>query len=211
MKKAMKLVKKLFNYKIYAWIIVLLLIVGTVFYMRGYLSAVGPQKVENQSYSTVKYIEKVNQTVFLSVGIQHVETKTENTKIPWTDIGIPLSEKKALIILNYQAKMGIKKPVRIIELYNNNYQIEVPEYEVIGISLDEEKPYQLYDSRGELLSASTKDIDTGEMVTKSLSNKDQEMYLKNYREQITESAKNYYMTLFKSINPDANVTFIFSD
>lgn len=206
----MKLVKKLLSYKVYVWVVVLLCAVAGIFYIRGYFSGSSPQDGLSQSYSTVKYIEKVRQTVFLNVGIQHVETQTNNTKIPWTDIGIPLSEKKAIIILNYQAKLGIKKPVKITELSSNKYQIEIPKNEVIGVSLSKNKPYQLYDSRGELFSASTKNIDTGEMVIKNLSDKKQKEYLKNYKDQITEAAEDYYESLIKSINPKADLTFTFS-
>ena len=64
---------------------------------------------KSKSYSMVKYLEQTNETVYLNVGIQTVETKSNNTSIPWTKIGIPLTEKKAIIILNYQAKLGVKK------------------------------------------------------------------------------------------------------
>lgn len=159
----------------------------------------------------VKYIEEVNETVFLNVGIQSVETKSNNTKIPWTDIGIPLSEKKAIIVLNYDAKLGIKQPVKISEIKENHYKIELPAYEVIGVSLDEKHPYQLFDSRGELLSYSTKEVDTGELVTQRLSTAKQTQYLKQYRSQMNDSAKNYYQTLFKSLGDDVQLDIIFPE
>lgn len=166
-------------------------------------------KEYSKSYSIVKYIEQVNSTVFLNVGIQTIETQENNTTIPWTKIGIPFTEKKAIIILNYQAKLGIKKPVKIDKVNDNKYKISIPKYEVIGIELDSKAPYQLYDSSGALLSNSTENIDTGKLVINRLSTKKQEMYLAKYKGQMNDSAKSYYKTLFQGINKNAKLEFNF--
>lgn len=182
----MKVFKKILGFKLYLWIILLLALITLVgaFFLR---SSSGTSISSSQS--VVKYIEEVNEQVFLNVGIEHVETKTNNTTIPWTKIGIPFSEKKALIILNYQANLGIKAPAKIEEISEHAYKITLPKYEVIGIELDPDKPYELYDSQGELLSYSTKDVNTGEIVAKTLSNSVQEKYLSQYTKQLNESAK----------------------
>ena len=166
-------------------------------------------KEYSKSYSIVKYIEQVNETVFLNVGIQTIETQENNTTIPWTKIGIPFTEKKAIIILNYQAKLGIKKPVKIDKVNDNKYKISIPKYEVTGVELDSKAPYQLYDSSGALLSNSTEDVDTGKLIVNRLSNKKQEAYLSKYNEQMDESAKLYYKTLFQGINKEAKLEFNF--
>ncbi len=166
-------------------------------------------KEYSKSYSIVKYIEQVNETVFLNVGIQTIETQENNTTIPWTKIGIPFTEKKAIIILNYQAKLGIKKPVKIDKVNDNKYKISIPKYEVTGVELDSKAPYQLYDSSGALLSNSTEDVDTGKLIVNRLSNKKQEAYLSKYNEQMDESAKSYYKTLFQGINKEAKLEFNF--
>ena len=157
----------------------------------------------------VKYLEEANETVFINVGIQSIETQSNNTSIPWTKIGIPLTEKKAIIILNYQAKLGIKKPVKIKKISENKYTIVVPAYDVIGIELDKKVPYQLYDMSGDLLSISTEDIDTGQLVTNKLSTKKQKMYLTKYKDQMNSSAKTYYKTLFQGIDKNAKLEFTF--
>lgn len=163
---------------------------------------------QNTSSSVIQYIEKVKETVFLNVGIQRVETQKNNTKL-FSSLDLPFTEKKAIIILNYQAKFGIKQAVSIESTGENRYQVTIPKFEVIGVELSKVDPYQLYDSSGELLSAFTQNVDTGELVTKSLTNKKQEEYLVKYREQIRESAKEYYTTLFQSINPDIELDFVF--
>ena len=87
----MKVFKKILGFKLYLWIILLLALIALVgaFFLR---SSSGTSISSSQS--VVKYIEEVNEQVFLNVGIEHVETKTNNTTIPWTKIGIPFSEKK---------------------------------------------------------------------------------------------------------------------
>ena len=166
-------------------------------------------KEYSKSYSIVKYIEQVNATVFLNVGIETIETQENNTTIPWTKTGIPFTEKKKIIILNYQAKLGIKKPVKIDKVNDNKYKISIPKYEVTGVELDSKAPYQLYDSSGALLSNSTEDIDTGKLVINRLSTKKQEMYLAKYKGQMNDSAKTYYKTLFQGINKEAKLEFNF--
>lgn len=82
---------------------------------------------------------------------------------------------------------------------------------MIGIALDKTAPYQLYDASGELLSYSTSDIDTGELVTKKLSNAKQKEYLKQYKEQMNNAAKAYYQALFSAIDKNSSLTFVFSE
>lgn len=202
-------IRKFLKTKIYLWTALGIILVA---FLIPILSRGLFQSSEiKQSYTMVKYIEEVKETVFLNVGIQSVETKTNNTKIPWTAIGIPLSEKKAIIILNYEAKLGIKEPVKITETSENHYRIQLPAYEVIGVELDKEEPYQLYDSRGELLSYSTKEVDTGELVTQRLSSDKQAQYLEQYKKQMNDSARDYYTSLFKPFGDEVKVEIIYPE
>lgn len=197
--------KKRFNKKIVIVVFVVAIIFIPVFiFFR-------PSNTTSQSSTMVNYIEKVNEQVFLNVGIQDVESQVNNITIPWTKIGIPLTEKKAIIILNYDAKLGIKKPVKIISTGEKSYRITIPKYEVIGISLDDESPYSLYDSRGELLSYSTEDVDTGEIATENLTDAKQQKYLTKYKTEMNESAKEYYETLFKSVDSSIELSFVYPD
>ncbi|MFT9416668.1 DUF4230 domain-containing protein [Leuconostoc falkenbergense] len=165
----------------------------------------GIQTSQSTTATMVKNLEKVDEHVFLNVGIQDIETRQNNLKIPWTHIGVPLTEKKAIIILNYDAKLGIKKPVKIKYNDKNQVDITVPKFDVIGVELDRKNPYQLYDDSGNILSASTKNVDTGQLVSQALSSSKQKHYLKTYKDMIQDSAKDYYTTLFKSTEKETNV------
>src|SRR5574337_1297340 len=123
----LKVFKKMLTLKVaLGWLI----LVAVGFFVFSVINAGAYKQKENkQSYSLVKYIKQANETVFLNVGVQSIETKANNTTIPWTKIGIPLTEKKAVIILNFEAKLGIKKAVDVAKLSENSYKITVPKYE----------------------------------------------------------------------------------
>lgn len=205
----MKTIKKFLGIKIPFWVLLLTgaILLGT--YLNGYLQ--NNSKSNSQSSSMVQYIEEANEVVFLNVGIEKVVTATNQTTIPWTDIGIPFSEKKSIIILNYAAKLGIRTHVKVEQISEKKYKIIVPKYEVLGIELNKTNPYQLYDSSGELLSYSTQDIDTGALVAQTLSNEEQEKYLEKYVDNINDSAISYYKALFQSISKDIELDFEFSE
>ena len=203
----MKRIKKIFEIQIPLWFLVLCGLILLFAYINGYMQ--NDSKNNSQSSSMVQYIEEANEVVFLNVGIEKVVTATNLTTIPWTDIGIPFSEKKSIIILNYAAKLGIRTHVKVEQISEKKYKIIVPKYEVLGVELDKTNPYQLYDSSGELLSYSTQDIDTGALVAQTLSNEEQVKYLEKYVDKINDSAMSYYKALFQSISKDIELEFEF--
>jgi hypothetical protein len=194
--------KKLFNLLTLA---VLIIACGWTYFLY--------QQSENKPDVTVQTsitsIEKVKELTFLNVGLEKVISAENSTTVFGYDI--PFSKKTTLVVLKYKAKFGIKEAVRIEENETNDYTVIVPKFQVIGFELDKDSPYELYSSNGELLSSSTKEIDTGELIAQELSTKEQEQYLKDYTNQIKESANNYYETLFKSINPNYKVTVTFTN
>lgn len=207
----MLLLKKFFQLKMYVWMAVAIILVAGGFGLFGYFSGQSDKATISQSYSSVKYLEEVHEVVLLNVGLQQVEAQKKNTKIPWTKIGLPATEKRALIILNYEAKFGITKPVAISKSGENAITVKVPKFEVIGIELDEKNPYQLYDDSGDLLSFATEKIDTAELALKKLSNEDQNEYLISYQDNLKRSAETYYKSIITAINPEFEVTVTFAD
>ena len=89
---------------------------------------------------------------------------------------------------------------------NMEVQVQSYESEVIGVELDKDKPYTLYDTSGGILSYSTKDIDTGEAVAEGFSNKEQQGFIKDNKKLLKESAEKYYSTMIKSLDHEAKVT-----
>ena len=209
MKIVKDFIKKVLGAKIYIWIVVAVLaiffVVAKTYNIVGYFQGKNASDERSQIYTQITHLEKVNESVFLNVGIQKVETIEKDKKIPGTNISIPLSVKKAIIIINYTAKFGVK----VRKIAEHEYELTIPKYEVIGVQIPDNPKdrYKLYDTSGQLLSGSTENIDTGEHVAKSLSNKEQEEYLKQYKNLITESAEAYYTNIVTSIDSEAKVTF----
>ncbi|MCB4999354.1 phosphoribosylglycinamide synthetase [Streptococcus mutans] len=205
----MKMLKKILGCKIYIWFAALIALVGLFFYWYGMNQNNNKSADSSQSYSMVKYIEATNETVFLNVGIEKIDALSNATKV--LGITIPYSQKKAIIILNYEAKLGIKRAVSINKTRENNFEIKIPKFEVIGVKLDDKHPYKLYNRSGELLSGSTEEVDTGKAATSLLTNKEQKKYLKQYSDMIKKSAEDHYKVLFKSIYPDVKLTFVYEN
>ena len=166
------------------------------------------QKSEIKSSINIESIEKVNEVVFLNAGVNEI-TETKTTQVFGFDV--PFSRKTALVILNYTAKFGIKSSVKIEQIGEKEYKVIVPKFEVIGVELSKDNPYNLYDNHGELLSGTTEDVDTGKLVTNQLSNDKQTEYLDRFNSDIKESAINYYKTIFASMDSAVKITVEFSE
>ena len=167
------------------------------------------QKSEIKTSINIESIEKVNEVVFLNAGINEIISETKTTQVFGFDV--PFSKKAALVILNYNAKFGIKSSVKVEQISEKEYKVIVPKLEVIGVELSKDNPYDLYDSHGELLSGTTEDVDTGKLVANQLSSDKQAEYLDKFKSEIKESAINYYNTLFSSMDSEAKVTVEFSE
>ena len=184
-------------------ILIAIIFVGVAFFLPK------EQKSEVKSSINIESIEKVNEVVFLNAGINEIISETKTTQVFGFDV--PFSKKAALVILNYNAKFGIKSSVKVEQISEKEYKVIVPKLEVIGVELSKDNPYDLYDSHGELLSGTTEDIDTGKLVTNQLSSDKQAEYLDKFKSEIKESAINYYKTIFASMDSEAKVTVEFSE
>ena len=167
------------------------------------------QKSEIKSSINIESIEKVNEVVFLNAGVNEIITETKTTQVFGFDV--PFSRKTALVILNYTAKFGIKSSVKVEQIAEKEYKVIVPKFEVIGVELSKDNPYNLYDNHGELLSGTTEDVDTGKLVTNQLSSDKQAEYLDKFKSAIKESAINYYKTIFASMDSEVKVTIEFTE
>ena len=167
------------------------------------------QKSEVKTSINIESIEKVNEVVFLNAGVNEIITETKTTQVFGFDV--PFSRKTALVILNYTAKFGIKSSVKVEQIAEKEYKVIVPKFEVIGVELSKDNPYNLYDNHGELLSGTTEDVDTGKLVANQLSSDKQAEYLDKFKSEIKESATKYYKTIFASMDSEAKVTVEFSE
>ena len=201
----MSILKKKFNKfsVLLNLVLIAIIAIGVLFFLPK------EHKSEVKSSINIESIEKVNEVVFLNAGVNEIITETKTTQVFGFDV--PFSRKTALVILNYTAKFGIKSSVKVEQIGEKEYKVIVPKFEVIGVELSKDNPYNLYDNHGELLSGTTEDVDTGKLVTNQLSSDKQAEYLDKFKSEIKESAINYYNTLFSSMDSEAKVTVEFSE
>ena len=201
----MSILKKKFNKfsVLLNLVLIAIIAIGVLFFLPK------EHKSEVKSSINIESIEKVNEVVFLNAGINEIISETKTTQVFGFDV--PFSKKAVLVILNYNAKFGIKSSVKVEQISEKEYKVIVPKLEVIGVELSKDDPYDLYDSHGELLSGTTEDIDTGKLVTNQLSSDKQAEYLDKFKSEIKESAINYYKTIFSSMDSEVKVTIEFTE
>ena len=201
----MSILKKKFNKfsVLLNLVLIAIIAIGVLFFLPK------EHKSEVKSSINIESIEKVNEVVFLNAGINEIISETKTTQVFGFDV--PFSKKAALVILNYNAKFGIKSSVKVEQISEKEYKVIVPKLEVIGVELSKDDPYDLYDSHGELLSGTTEDIDTGKLVANQLSSDRQAEYLDKFKSEIKESAINYYKTIFSSMDSEVKVTIEFTE
>ena len=201
----MSILKKKFNKfsVLLNLVLIAIIAIGVLFFLPK------EHKSEVKSSINIESIEKVNEVVFLNAGINEIISETKTTQVFGFDV--PFSKKAVLVILNYNAKFGIKSSVKVEQISEKEYKVIVPKLEVIGVELSKDDPYDLYDSHGELLSGTTEDVDTGKLVTNQLSSDKQAEYLDKFKSEIKESAINYYKTIFSSMDSEVKVTIEFTE
>ena len=201
----MSILKKKFNKfsVLLNLVLIAIIAIGVLFFLPK------EHKSEVKSSINIESIEKVNEVVFLNAGINEIISETKTTQVFGFDV--PFSKKAALVILNYNAKFGIKSSVKVEQISEKEYKVIVPKLEVIGVELSKDDPYDLYDSHGELLSGTTEDVDTGKLVANQLSSDKQAEYLDKFKSEIKESAINYYKTIFSSMDSEVKVTIEFTE
>ena len=201
----MSILKKKFNKfsVLLNLVLIAIIAIGVLFFLPK------EHKSEVKSSINIESIEKVNEVVFLNAGINEIISETKTTQVFGFDV--PFSKKAALVILNYNAKFGIKSSVKVEQISEKEYKVIVPKLEVIGVELSKDDPYDLYDSHGELLSGTTEDVDTGKLVINQLSSDKQAEYLDKFKSEIKESAINYYKTIFSSMESEVKVTIEFTE
>ena len=201
----MSILKKKFNKfsVLLNLVLIAIIAIGVLFFLPK------EHKSEVKSSINIESIEKVNEVVFLNAGINEIISETKTTQVFGFDV--PFSKKAALVILNYNAKFGIKSSVKVEQISEKEYKVIVPKLEVIGVELSKDNPYDLYDSHGELLSGTTEDIDTGKLLANQLSSDKQAEYLDKFKSEIKESAINYYKTIFSSMDSEVKVTIEFTE
>lgn len=162
--------------------------------------------VQSTNTQVVKAVEREEQVVLLSLGIQGLVEKSSagqvfGVKVPWTN-------RTQFVQYSYKAKLGIEgKDVSVRETGEHSYTVHIPDFIFIGHS-DEEFKTAVEDNG--VLSWTTQPLDAASTVTDVLSADKKRKDINDNRELLEEQARNFYEGIIRGVDPEAQVTMEFS-
>ena len=185
----------------------LALIVGAVLVATGILSfnSVETER-ESRNSLIINAIERENQVVLLSLGVQGLAEESVQPKIFGRNV--PWSGRTLYMQYNYRAKLGIDGgDVTIEQTGDNEFRVTIPEFILIG---HDDIGFRVAVERNGVLSFVTPEIDQAKLVTELLSDDATAENINNNRDVLREQAAAFYTGIFKSVDPEITVTFDFT-
>jgi hypothetical protein len=167
-------------------------------------SALGPQTpIRNEQ--VVTSIEKEEQTVLLSLGVEGI---SEAEGIPPTILkDFPVLAKARYMVYSMKAKLGVDT-VSIEATDDHKFTVAVPDF--IWIGQDEFKIGDVFSNDG-VLSAFTEQDTESEQVNAIIDDEVKQKHLAANQELLRDQAEFYFTKLATSIDPDAELTFVFEE
>lgn len=150
-------------------------------------------------------VQRQEQVVLLSLGIEGLKTKTESRD--FYGLNIPGSERAAFLRYSFNAKVGIDgKDVRVRRTGGSAVTVSIPRFVVIG---HDNEHFELAAEPNGVLSWITPAIDTAELVNEVLDDEAQAAYIDRNREILQDQAASFYRGIITGVDPDLSVTFTF--
>lgn len=181
-----------------------LLVLGGTNFFNG-ISATPTTVTESRSSQVVMSVQREDQVVLLSLGIQGLEQTDSHGEI-W-GLSVPGSGKKAFLPYSFTAKLGIDGgKVRISEVDENKYHIAIPKFIFVGngdVKFDDMLEV------GGILSGTAGEINQSEMTNRILSAENEEAYVAKNLDILKSQARTFYTNIVMSVDPTAKVEFSF--
>ncbi|MFW7431090.1 DUF4230 domain-containing protein [Vagococcus carniphilus] len=204
------MVRKFFKAKIHLWVVCLigLLVISItlvgVFFGKSKMFDVFEESNETQVVTAMK---KQKEVAVLGLSVTDIYDKSQATTFFGLDV--PFSEKTSYLKGTFDAKLGFDgKQVKIKQskVDDNKYTIIIPSFVVVGIS---NPKFEVVDSKGEMLSFVTENIDTHDLANKAMSDKTLKKYIKMNKEWLEEQSQTYYEGLLRKIDSNIKLEFKF--
>lgn len=204
------MVRKFFKAKIHLWVVCLigLLVISItlvgVFFGKSKMFDVFEESNETQVVTAMK---KQKEVAVLGLSVTDIYDKSQATTFFGLDV--PFSEKTSYLKGTFDAKLGFDgKQVKIKQskVDDNKYTIIIPSFVVVGIS---NPKFEVIDSKGEMLSFVTENIDTHDLANKAMSDKTLKKYIKMNKEWLEEQSQTYYEGLLRKIDSNIKLEFKF--
>lgn len=160
---------------------------------------------EARNTQVIESIEREEQVVLVSLGIQGISVKNENTQFLGFDI--PGSKRASFVQYAFKAKLGIEgADVRVVKSGETSYLVTIPEFIFIGHS---EESFKLVAEDNGAISFVTPKIDAVEVINTILNDEAQDAYVDANLETLQDQATVFHTSVITSIDPDASVRFEF--
>ena len=162
---------------------------------------------EARNTQVVNSITRHEQVVLLGLGIQGIsEASTQGALL---GVSIPRSERTSFIQYNFNAKLGIDgQGVEITQTGEDAFLVSIPEFIFIG---HDDVSFKLAAVDNDVLSWTTPEIDTVDMINSVLNDDAKEQYIDSNEEVLRDQATDFYTGIITSIDPTLAVEFEFRD
>lgn len=204
---------KLFKARILVWPLILmlvLLIAGGIFLVikASSLGSWFGTSTQESSSQVITSITRTEEVSLLSLGVQGIDSKKTNSKVPFLGMDIPGSERATFLQYEFKAKLGIDgKKTKIEQIEEDTYRVSIPEFIFIG---HDDVTFELVVDNSGGISLITPQIEQLEMVNKILDSKAQEKYIANNEDVLRDQAKSFYTGIVNAIDPNATLEFVFA-
>ena len=162
---------------------------------------------KDQETLTIKSLTKEKQVVLVNLGMSEVFNEEKSSQLFGKNI--VGTNRKKFMQATFDAKLGINgKEVDITSNGKDSYVIKVPKFIFIGYN---NPNFKLLDEHNGVFSSFTSDISETDMINKVLNDKSKQKYVEKYDDLLKKATKEFYRELAHSIDPDAKLSFKFSN
>jgi hypothetical protein len=170
------------------------------------LSILGSDR-DSRNSEVINAVTREEQVVLLSLSIQGIDI--EKDKADAFGIDIPGSGRTSFLQYGFDAKLGLEGGgVTIEKSGDTSYLVTVPEFTFIG---HDNVDFQTVAEDNGVLSFSTPDLDTAEVITEILNDETRSQYVANNDELLRDQTESFYEGIITGVDPTVDVEFAFED
>lgn len=191
----------------FALVGVVALLVGGLIVSRnlGLLSPLGVESTSKDS-QVIQAVERTEEVALVSLSIQGITDEKRNSTV--FGRRVPGTGETVFLQYEFSAKLGLDgAAVDIKREGADGYQVSVPDFTFIGF---DQPKFEVVVTDGGVLSFVTPDIDTTKVITKILNSDSRNEYVTKNLEVLEEQTRAFYERLITSIDPAAEVEFVFA-
>lgn len=185
-----------------------LILVATVFISAQFSSNAERDEAQTRNSQVVQSITREQQVVLLSLGIQGIVERTQDSKLFGQEyLTIPWSERASFIQYEFTAKLGFDGgQVQIEQTGDSSYRISIPEFEFIGHS---DERFKVAAEDNGVLSWITPPIDPVEMVNEVLNDRAKTEYVEQHQDVLRSQAEAFYSGILRGIDPQLTAEYVY--